>query len=83
MRDVRDKVLIVGPSWVGDMVMAHGLVQVLAADGPVRLSVLAHAFMSSLHTRMPAVTDTMRKPILNGSLQILGRVRLAVVVRLL
>ena len=79
--DVRDKVLIVGPSWVGDMVMAHGLVQVLAADGPARLSVLAPAFMASLLTRMPGVTDTIKTPFVHGRLQMRERWRMAVEIR--
>jgi len=81
MTDVRDKVLIVGPSWVGDMVMAHGLVQVLAADGPARLSVLAPAFMASLLTRMPGVTDTIKTPFVHGRLQMRERWRMAVEIR--
>ncbi len=51
------RVLIVAPAWVGDMVMAHSLVQVLHADHPdCEIHMLAPKSTAVLATRMPGVT---------------------------
>ncbi len=81
MADVQDKVLVVGPSWVGDMIMAHSLVQIVAAAQPARLSVLAPEFMSSLLSRMPGVTDAITTPFAHGRLQMRERWRIAARIR--
>ena len=49
------KVLIVAPAWVGDMVMAHTLVQVLHADGNPTIEILAPPATAPLAERMPGV----------------------------
>lgn len=52
------RVLIVAPAWVGDMVMAHTLVQVLLLDDPDReIHMLAPKSTAVLGTRMPGVTS--------------------------
>ena len=51
-----ERILIVGPAWVGDMVMAHSLVQLLhAADPTVVIDVLAPPAAAPIATRMAEV----------------------------
>lgn len=51
------RVLIVAPAWVGDMVMAHSLVQLLQADHPgCEVHMLAPKATAVLGTRMAGVT---------------------------
>jgi heptosyltransferase-2 len=52
-----DKVLIVGPSWVGDMVMAQSLYRQLCQDRPSTvLHVIAPSWSLPIIARMPEVT---------------------------
>ena len=52
----QDKVLIVGPSWVGDMVMSQALYKALKETNPLtHLSVLARSTLRALFERMPEV----------------------------
>lgn len=53
-----DSILLVGPSWVGDMVMAQSLFQLLKAEEPARvLDVLAPAWSLPIVARMPEIRD--------------------------
>jgi heptosyltransferase-2 len=55
--------LIVGPSWIGDMLMAQSLFKVLAARHPgVRLDVLAPAWSLGILARMPEVGGALVAP---------------------
>lgn len=57
MQDQSLRVLIVAPAWVGDMVMAHTLVQLLQTDHPgCEIHMLAPKSTAVLGTRMPGVT---------------------------
>lgn len=50
------KTLLVAPAWVGDAVMAHALIRVLAAEGPaLHLEVVAPAATAPLFERMAEV----------------------------
>jgi heptosyltransferase-2 len=70
-----DKVLIVGPSWIGDMVMAQALFIQLKQTRPgVEIDVLAPAWSDPLLARMPEVSTALNKPIGHGELA-LGRRR--------
>jgi heptosyltransferase-2 len=61
------KILIVGPAWVGDMVIAHALVRALRAATPAaRVHVLAPPATESLAQRMPGVDGTTVLPIGHG-----------------
>jgi heptosyltransferase-2 len=61
--------LIVGPSWVGDMVMAQSLFKALCAkDSQAEISVLAPAATHPLLARMPEVTEAILSPITHGKL---------------
>jgi len=70
-------VLIVGPSWVGDMVMAQSLFRLLAARHPdVSLDVLAPGWSLPILARMPEVREPIEMPAGHGELRLGGRRRL-------
>jgi heptosyltransferase-2 len=67
------KVLIVGPAWVGDMVMAQSLYRLLKQREPeTSLHVLAPAWSLPLLARMPEVSEGIELPVAHGELA-LGR----------
>jgi lipopolysaccharide heptosyltransferase II len=62
-----NKILIIGPSWIGDMVMAQSLFIALKADNPtVIIDVLALAWTKPLLDRMPEVNQAIEMPISHG-----------------
>jgi len=69
------KILIVGPAWVGDMVMAQTLLSLLKQQGPCHLTVLAPAWSQGLLARMPEVDATLLLPFGHGDLQLRARWR--------
>lgn len=71
------KLLVVGPSWVGDMVMAQSLYQTLSALDPrTVIDVLAPAWSLPLLARMPEVRRGIELPVGHGELAIGRRRRL-------
>jgi len=75
--DFAGKILIVGPSWVGDMVMAQSLFITLKERQPdCRIDVLAPAWTFSLLARMPEVAGTVAMPLAHGQFGLPERVRL-------
>lgn len=76
------RILIVAPSWVGDMVMAHVLLQLLKQREPqAELHVLAPAWTRPLLARMPEVSATIDSPFRHGELKLLLRYQLGVALR--
>ena len=72
------KILIVGPSWVGDMVMSQSLAMLLAKCYPnVIIDVLAPNVCGALVTRMPQVRKHITMPVGHGKLQLWQRYQLA------
>lgn len=62
-----NKILVVGPSWVGDMVMAQSLFKALKADNPqVQIDVLAMDWTRPLLQRMPEVSEAISMPVSHG-----------------
>jgi heptosyltransferase-2 len=62
-----DKILIVGPSWVGDMVMAQSLFMVLKSQYPKsKVDVLAPAWSFPIIERMPEVNKSIEMPLGHG-----------------
>jgi heptosyltransferase-2 len=59
------KCLIVGPSWVGDMIMAQGLYRVLHSRG-YTIDVLAPAWSAGILGRMPEVRRVVDMPVGHG-----------------
>lgn len=71
---VADRVLVVGPSWVGDMVMAQALFKLLQARVPDRvIDVLAPGWSLPIVARMPEVCDGIALDTAHGELGIRKR----------
>lgn len=71
------KILVVGPSWVGDMVMAQSLFKVLKQqDADCRIDVLAPGWTEPLLARMPEVHQGIDMPVGHGELQLGLRLQL-------
>jgi len=71
------KILVVGPSWVGDMVMAQSLFMALKADDPAcQIDVLAPAWTFPLLDRMPEVTRSIAMPLSHGQFGLAERIKL-------
>jgi heptosyltransferase-2 len=74
---ITNKILIVGPAWVGDMVMAQCLFKLLKQRDPdVVIDVLAPAWSLPLLARMPEVSDAIVMPIGHGKLALRERYRI-------
>ncbi len=72
------RILVVGPNWVGDMVMAQSLFMVLKQRDPdCQIDVLAPAWTLPLLEHMPEVTRAIEIPLKRGELGIGKRYRLA------
>ena len=72
-----DAVLVVGPSWVGDMVMAQSLFKSLKARSPgSAIDVLAPGWSLPLLARMPEVRRGVEMPLGHGRLGLAERWRL-------
>jgi heptosyltransferase-2 len=64
-----EKTLIIGPSWVGDMVMAQSLFKLLKEKpGSQTLAVMAPDWSRPLLSRMPEVDEIMDLPLAHGEL---------------
>ena len=73
-----DKVLVVGPSWVGDMVMAQALYKLLARENPrVEIHVVAPPWSLPVLERMPEVARGVELAIGHGELGFGRRLNLA------
>lgn len=74
---IETNVLIIGPAWVGDMVMAQCLFKLLKQRDPARrIDVLAPAWSVPLLARMPEVTEALIMPIGHGTLGLSERRRI-------
>ena len=74
-------VLIVAPAWVGDMVMAHTLVQILSAGDDATVVMLAPPATAPLAERLPGVTDVVVLDVGHGELGLSKRRAVAAVLR--
>lgn len=69
--------LVVGPAWVGDMVMAQTLFKLLRQQNPaIAIDVLAPAWSLPLLARMPEVRRAIAIPLGHGKLELGVRYRL-------
>lgn len=74
------RILIIGPSWVGDMLMSQSLYRQLKAQNPeCEIDVLAPDWCRAVIERMPEVANSIAMPVGHGSLQLGVRKRLAAV----
>lgn len=70
-------ILVIGPSWVGDMMMSHSLYRTLKQQQPqARLDVLAPAWCAPLLARMPEVDNALTLPIAHRELALKKRYQL-------
>ena len=82
MSQAKPKILIIGPSWVGDMVMAQSLFKELKRLHPnSHIDVLAPAWSWPLLERMPEVSRAIDLPVGHGQLLLKARYRLGVSLR--
>lgn len=72
------KILIVGPAWIGDMMMAQSLFKLLSERYPgVVIDVLAPSWSEPLLARMPEVASAIALPINHGELKLKERYQIA------
>ncbi|MCE0492005.1 ADP-heptose--LPS heptosyltransferase RfaF [Pantoea sp. Mb-10] len=71
------KILVIGPSWVGDMMMSQSLYRTLKAEHPdAVIDVMAPAWCRPLLSRMPEVNQALPMPLGHGALALGERRRL-------
>lgn len=71
------KILVIGPSWVGDMMMSQSLYRTLKAEHPdAVIDVMAPAWCRPLLSRMPEVNQALAMPLGHGALALGERRRL-------
>ncbi len=76
------KILVVGPSWVGDTVLAQPLIMRLrAASANTQVDVLAPPWTVALLQRMPEVGEVIENPFKHGELKVFARRRLGMDLR--
>ena len=62
-------ILIIGPSWVGDMMMSHSLYQQLKQQYPnCQIDVMAPNWCKPLLARMPEVRHAIEMPLGHGKI---------------
>ena len=76
MTEKPHKVLILGPAWVGDMVLAQSLFITLKQQNPnVQIDVAAPAWTLPLLERMPEVSEKIALPFKHGELAFWQRIQ--------
>jgi heptosyltransferase II len=66
--------LVVGPNWVGDMIMAHGLIAYVKSKRPDDpLHMLAPSWSLDVAKRMPEIDQVIELPFAHGELNLKGR----------
>ena len=72
-----DSILIIGPSWVGDMIMAQSLFILLKHQNPnAQIDVMAPGWSGALLERMPEIRHFIDMPVGHGRLQLKERYKL-------
>lgn len=72
------KILVIGPSWVGDMMMSQSLYRTLKAQYPqAQIDVMAPQWCRPLLAKMPEVNAAIPMPLGHGALAIGERRKLA------
>ena len=76
------KILVIGPSWVGDMMMSQSLYRTLKAEYPAAvIDVMAPAWCRPLLARMPEVRHAIPMPLGHGAFAFDERRRLGLALR--
>lgn len=69
-----EKILIIGPSWVGDMVMSQSLYCTLKQQQPdAIIDVIAPGWCKPILERMPEINQAIEMPLGHGDFNLLGR----------
>jgi heptosyltransferase II len=77
MSEINERILVIGPAWIGDMVMAQSLFITLRRFQPgAIIDVLAPAWSLPLLARMPEVNEAISLPVGHGQLRLVTRYRL-------
>ena len=71
------KILIIGPSWLGDMIMAQALFKTLKSRFDCVIDVVASEWSGAILDRMEEVNKSIIIPINHGELALLSRYKLA------
>ena len=72
-----NKILVVGPAWIGDMMMAQSCFKILKLRNPqVQIDVLASGWTRLLLAHMPEVNLVLEMPLGHGVLDLKARYRL-------
>ncbi|OOF69951.1 lipopolysaccharide heptosyltransferase II [Rodentibacter caecimuris] len=75
-------ILVIGPSWVGDMMMSHSLYQQLKIQYPhCQIDVMAPNWCKPLLARMPEVRNAIEMPLGHGTFALGERYRLGKALR--
>ena len=70
-------ILVIGPAWVGDMVMAQSLLRQLRHDHPdAAIDVVAPGWTKPVLARMPEVRNAIEMPFGHGQFKPLARIKL-------
>ena len=77
------KVLIIGPAWVGDMVMAQTLFKLLKSQHgeSLLLEVFANSWASGLLSRMAEVNQVIDNPFGHGKFELFKRIKVGLELR--
>lgn len=76
------KILVIGPSWVGDMMMSQSLYRTLKAEySSAEIDVMAPAWCRPLLARMPEINQALAMPLGHGKLALGERRRLGIALR--
>lgn len=68
---IPQKILVVGPSWVGDTVISQSLLKLLMEQNPgVQIDYLAPPWTLPLLSRMPEVRDSINNPFGHGAIRL-------------
>ncbi len=74
---VPQSILVVGPAWVGDMIMCHSLIQRLKTVTNAHITLLTPPWTLPLVSRMTGVDAGIELPFGHGQFDLVGRYRLA------
>ena len=77
-----NKILIIAPSWVGDLVMSQALLRLIKKQDPdCSIDVFASPILHPLLKRMPEVNDCLVSPFKHGRLNLFERFKIAKTLR--
>lgn len=74
VKEMSDKILIVAPSWLGDIIMSQSLLKTLKAQDPnCEITMYAPAYSHPIIERMPEVNHILKNPFDHGELNLSER----------